>query len=127
MRLVLLSPRLDVTCAEPAQALLDDHDPLLALPALREEGQWYAGGLSPKDSRVSPLYGDLHGLPPILVLTGTHNVLNSDAHRVQAAMASQPAALKMIEYQNMLHVWPSLPIPEAKEAMHDILNFLQIC
>jgi hypothetical protein len=26
----------------------------------------------------------------------------------------------------MLHVWPSLPIPEAREAMNEILTFMQI-
>jgi hypothetical protein len=41
-------------------------------------------------------------------------------------MASQPGALKMSEYRNMLHVWPSMPIPEASEAMNEILTFMQI-
>jgi hypothetical protein len=41
-------------------------------------------------------------------------------------MASQPGALKMIEYRNMLHVWPSMPIPEAREAMNEILTFVKI-
>jgi acetyl esterase/lipase len=63
---------------------------------------------------------------PILVLTGTHDLLNSDAHRLQTLMASQPGALKMIEYRNMLHVWPSLPIREARQAMDQILTFMQI-
>ncbi len=125
-KLVLLSPWLDVTCSDPAQAILDRSDPLLALPGLRQAGIWYAGKLSPTDARVSPLYGDLAGLPPILVLTGTHDLLNSDAHRLQALMASLPGALKMSEYRNMLHVWPTMPIPEAREAMNEILTFMQI-
>jgi monoterpene epsilon-lactone hydrolase len=72
-KLVLLSPWLDVTCSDPAQTILDRSDPLLALPGLRQAGIWYAGKSSPTDARVSPLYGDLAGLPPILVLTGTHD------------------------------------------------------
>jgi acetyl esterase/lipase len=125
-KLVLLSPWLDVTCSDPAQTILDRSDPLLALPGLRQAGIWYAGKLSPTDARVSPLYGDLAGLPPILVLTGTHDLLNSDAHRLQALMVLRPEALKMSEYRNMLHVWPSMPIPEAREAMNEILTFMQI-
>lgn len=125
-KLVLVSPWLDVTCSDPAQTILDRSDPLLAMPGLREAGIWYAGKLSPTDPRVSPLYGDLNGLPPILVLTGTHDLLNSDAHRLRALMAAPPEALKMIEYRNMLHVWPSLPIREAREAMNEILTFVQI-
>jgi hypothetical protein len=41
-------------------------------------------------------------------------------------MASLPGALKMSEYRNMLHVWPTMPIPEAREAMNEILTFMQI-
>ncbi len=123
--LVLISPWLDVTCPDPAQSALEKLDPLLALPGLREEGNWYAGTLALTDPRVSPLYGDLQGLPPMLVLTGTHDLLNADVHRLQAAMSSAPASLRVSEYPHMVHVWPSLPISEATEAINEILEFLQ--
>jgi monoterpene epsilon-lactone hydrolase len=122
-RLVLMSPWLDVTCSGPEQEILNRTDPLLALPGLRECGRWYVGTLSATDPRVSPLFGDLSGLSPILLLTGTQDLLNFDAHRLQLKMTSQ-GNLKMAEYRNMLHVWPSMPIPEAKEALAEILAFL---
>jgi acetyl esterase/lipase len=62
-------------------------DPMLARPALRLEGLWYAGDLSPKDPRVSPLLGDLSNLPPMLVLTGTNDLLPADATQLQTQMA----------------------------------------
>lgn len=122
--LVLLSPWLDVTCSDPSQDELEKLDPILARAGLREEGLWYAGALSPKDPCVSPLFGNLEALPPILVLTGTHDLLHADATRLQTRLADRPKALKVLTYPNMLHVWPSMFIPEAKEALREVGAFL---
>lgn len=122
--LILISPWLDVTCSDPAQNELEKLDPILLRSGLREEGSWYAGKLTPTDSRVSPLFGDLTRLPPMLVLTGTHDVLHADASRLQVKLAAEPGALHLKVYNNMLHVWPSMPIPEAKQALDDIVTFL---
>ena len=124
-RLVLLSPWLDVSCSDPRQQALEPLDPILAIAGLREAGRWYAGDLAMTDPRVSPLYGDIHGLPPTLVLTGTHDLLNPDAHRLQAKMAAEAAPLTVLEYAKMLHVWPAIPIPEGTQAIRDVTAFLQ--
>ena len=125
--LVLLSPWLDVTCADPRQEALNKVDPLLAPPGLQEEGIWYAGALSPTDPKVSPIFGDLRELPPMLVLTGTHDLLNADAHRLREAMAgAPPSQLRFSEYEGMLHVWPAMPIPEAGKALDEVAAYLKI-
>ena len=123
--LVLLSPWLDVTCSDPSQPALEGVDPLLAMPGLQEEGRWYAGKLDPTDPAVSPIFGDLRDLPPTLVLTGTHDLLNADAHRLQAKLANLPSSLTVSEYKDMLHVWPAMPIPEAKQAIEEVAAYLR--
>lgn len=122
--LILLSPWLDVTCSDPSQEALEKVDPLLARPGLQEEGLWYAGALAPTDPAVSPIFSDLRDLPPMLVLTGTHDLLNADVHRLQAKMADLPSWLTVSEYKDMLHVWPAMPIPEAAEALDEIAAYL---
>lgn len=122
--LILLSPWLDVTCSNPGQVDLEKLDPVLSSEGLREEGRWYAGELAPTDTRVSPLFGDLTHLPPMLVLTGTHDLLHTDATRLQAKLEATGGAVRLEIYRNMLHVWPSMPIPEAKQALQDIVLFL---
>jgi len=121
--LVLISPWLDVTCSGPEQETLSKEDPLLALPGLRQAGAWYAGDLPPTDPRISPLFGGMQDLPPTFVLTGTHDLLNSDSHRLQTKMPS--TELRVSEYRNMLHVWPTMPIPEAKMATNEIIKFIK--
>ena len=125
--LVLLSPWLDVTCSDPRQDGLNAVDPQLAPAGLREQGRWYAGDLSPTNPAVSPIFGDLRELPPTLVLTGTHDLLNADAHRLKEGLAgAPPSQLTFSEYKDMLHVWPAMPIPESGEALDEVAAYLNI-
>ncbi len=122
---ILISPWLDVTCSDPSQEGLEAVDPLLARPGLREAGSWYAGSLPPQDPRVSPIYGDCDGLPPTLALTGTHDLLYPDVLRLRARVETSDSELTVIEAPHMLHVWPAMPIPEARLALGQIASFLQ--
>lgn len=87
--LLLFAPWLDVTLADPAAAALEPRDTLLGVAGLREAGRLWAGDLDPRDPRVSPLFGDLGGLPPVYTYQGDRDVLLPDAktltRRVQEA------------------------------------------
>jgi len=109
--LVLVSPWLDLSCGDAAQADIARVDPLLALPGLREAGRMYAGDLALDDPRVSPLFGDLAGLPPTLVLAGDHDVLVTDARRLAARAGSPELSLR--EYAGAIHMWLERDTPES--------------
>ncbi len=82
-RVVLISPWLDVSVSEPDQAAIEPSDVILMRPGLALAGRWYAGDLDVKDPRVSPLFGDLAGIPPILMFfCGSHDILVVDARRL---------------------------------------------
>jgi epsilon-lactone hydrolase len=49
------------------------------IPGLVEAGRLYAGELDAAHPFVSPLHGDLTGLAPIILFTGTHDVLHPDS------------------------------------------------
>ncbi len=122
--LVLLSPWLDVTCSDPREEQSEALDPVLARPVLRQAGLWYAGQLPPTDPRVSPVFGPLGNLPPMLVFTGTHDLLHPDALRLQTSVKAEGGTVELKEYPDMLHVWLSMPIPEAGEALDEIATSL---
>ena len=82
--------------------------------------RWYAGDLSPADPKISPLFGNMAGLPPMAVFTGTHDLLNPDAHRLKARAAQQGVPVELYEYPGMFHVWLLAPIPEARRAREQI-------
>ena len=65
---------------------------------------------------VSPLCGDLNGLAPITLFSGTRDVLNCDARRYVRKAADAHLPLDYHEAPEMLHDYPLLRIPEAREA-----------
>lgn len=80
---VLLNPWVDVECADPSLSALAGSDVILRIDELRAWGRVWAGELSTRDARVSPLDGRLQGLPPIHIVTGGRDLLLPDALRLQ--------------------------------------------
>jgi len=124
-RLVLLSPWLDVTLSDPSQPALARIDPILDMPGGRIAGRMYAGELSPTDPRVSSLFGTLRGLPPIAVITGTHDLLYPDARRLADKARQEGARLDLYEYDSLFHVFVAVGLPETRRAMDQIAAFIE--
>jgi monoterpene epsilon-lactone hydrolase len=74
---------------------------------------------------VSPLFADLHGLPPLLVLVGTAELLLSDAQRLAAAAADAGVDVTLQVGEGLPHAYPLvLGTPEAAAATEQIRQFL---
>ncbi|TDD08342.1 alpha/beta hydrolase [Saccharopolyspora terrae] len=115
-RLVLFAPWLDLTTTDPGITEREPHDPFLSGPGLREAARLYADGLDLRDPRVSPLFGDLSGLAPISVFTGTRDVLLTDSRRLRDRVRATGADLDYEEYLGMFHGWMLQSLPEARHA-----------
>jgi acetyl esterase/lipase len=122
--MVLVSPWVDVTCDDPGITARADLDPWLQAPGLREAGVAYRGSLEPDHPWVSPIHGDLRGLPPMLVLTGTHDILNADAHRLVAAVGEVGGDVELVEEPGMIHDFPLHPTPEGRAARRRVVAWL---
>ncbi|MBP7002017.1 alpha/beta hydrolase [Amaricoccus sp.] len=85
----------------------------------------YAGGRSLADPLISPLFGDLVGLPPAIVTSGTRDLLLSDAVRVHRRLraAGVDAALQVLEGQSHAQFLEPF-VPETAEAFAEIAAFL---
>ena len=83
--LVLLSPWLDLTDDRLRDEQLIQADPMLSPEWLAACADAYAP-LRLHDAEVSPIFGPLDGLPPILVQGGSDDVLAPDAARLVAQM-----------------------------------------
>ena len=77
----VMSPWTDLTLSGDSIDSRATHDPLLSRRALEDARQLYLGLASAKDPRVSPLYGDLAGLPPVMLHAGEDEILLDDARR----------------------------------------------
>jgi acetyl esterase/lipase len=118
--LVLVSPWVDITCDDPGVAERAHLDPWLQAPGLKEAGVAYRGPLSPDHPWVSPIHGDVGGLPSMLVLSGTHDILNADAHRLVDAVAQAGGEIELVEEPGLIHDYALHPTPEGRAAQRRI-------
>jgi monoterpene epsilon-lactone hydrolase len=125
VRLLLISPWLDITLEDPISVVLDEHDPMLGIAGLREAGRMYAEGTDPHDPRISPLHADLTGLGPFSLFIGTRDLLLPDARRFTARARDAGIDVDYGEYPGMFHNWVMQNIPEGREAMNHIERILR--
>jgi len=89
--------------------------------------KYYAGDNDPGLPWISPLYGDLHGLPPMLIYVGGDELLLDDSIRFaeKAKAAGVDVTLKVGE--GMFHCYPACAplFPEASQAMAEICAFIK--
>ncbi|MEM1114701.1 MAG: alpha/beta hydrolase [Pseudomonadota bacterium] len=85
-------------------------------------GSWAMARIRPAEPLVSPLRGDLSGLPPVLVQASEAEMLYDDARRFvrKAELAGSPALLQ--SWPHMVHVWQIFTpeLPEAEDAYANI-------
>ena len=55
---------------------------------------------------ISPLFADLHGLPPTLIQVGTAETLLDDAVRLAGAAAAADVDVTLEIWPHMIHAWP---------------------
>jgi acetyl esterase/lipase len=108
--IVLISPWLDISLTNPRVAEIEPHDRMLGIEGLAESGRMYAGDLPLDDPRVSPIHGSLTGLAPIHVFTGTHDLLNADAHELLRLATVAGVDIDFYEEAGMQHDYPLLPL-----------------
>jgi epsilon-lactone hydrolase len=118
---VLLSPWVDLTLSGASMEERAAEDLICSPGSLARSAAWYAGGEDPAGPLISPLFGDLTGLPPLLVLVGTAEVLLDDSLRFAAAADAVGVDLTLVVEEGLLHVWPLFPgVPESDAAVAQI-------
>jgi acetyl esterase/lipase len=87
----------------------------------------YLAGADPKTPLASPLYGDLTGLPPLLIQVGTEEVLFDDSVRFDAKARSAGVDVTFEAWNGQVHVFQAFAfmVPEAKEAIAHIGEFVK--
>lgn len=125
--LVLLAPWVDLTGNAPGTAEAAERDPWLSYPHMPVYAAFWAGSDDPEallDPRVSPGLGDLRDLPPAIVFCGTRDLLQPGCDALFARAEEQGWALDYVLAPGLIHVYPLLPVPEARVAFEQIEDFL---
>ena len=125
-RLVLLAPWVDLTGNAPGTIEAAERDPWLSFAHLPLYAAFWAGSDDPAvlaGPRVSPGLGDLTGLPPTLMLCGTRDLLQPGCDALAQRSRAAGWELEYVVAPGMLHVYPLLPVPEARDAFDRVVDF----
>jgi epsilon-lactone hydrolase len=103
----LVSPWTDLTMSSSTLSSKEAVDPLIHKQYLNELAEAYLpAGMDRKDPRVSPLYSDLRGFPPMLIQVGSAETLLDDATRFAAAAGAADVRVTLEIWPQMIHAWP---------------------
>jgi acetyl esterase/lipase len=122
---LLFSPWTDLTGASPSVKSNEKRDSMLYGPKLVEAGQIYLNGADAKNPLASPLFGDLKGLPPLLIQVGTPEILLDDSTRLAAQARAAGVPVEISLWDNLPHVWQVSQVfmPEARQALDQAVAF----
>src|ERR1035437_2705816 len=84
----------------------------------------YVATTDPKDPILSPIYPDLHGLPPTLFVTSGRDLLLSGTVNLHRAYLNAGVDARLVVYDALTHAfWYDAQLPEAIEANHIMADF----
>ncbi len=123
---VCLSPWADLAMTGESHRTKSRADPCLTSGYLRETAQDYLQDTDPLSPAASPVYADLHGLPPLLIEVGGREVLLDDATRLAIRAHNGDVEVTLEVWRGMIHVWQMAArvLPEARHALEHIGDFL---
>jgi len=114
---VLLSPWLDLTVSSDSITALAADDPILTADTLVTSAQAYAGD-DLEDPLVSPVFADPAGLPPLLILASTADILVDDSRTFADRARAAGVQVDLDVEDALIHVWPAIDgLPEAADAL----------
>ena len=104
-----LPPALGLVCSwfDLSREHAPSPDPVLSPAWMSACGAAYAGGADTSDPRISPVFADLTGLPPMLMVSATHDLLYPDS--VLFEERARAAGVR-VEHQVEPGLWHDYPL-----------------
>jgi acetyl esterase/lipase len=118
-----IAPWLDASLSDPAIDEVEARDPWLTRPGLAVCARSWAGRIDLTDQRISPLYGDFTGMPPIDLYVGDRDITVVDCRSLRDRLPS--SQLNYHEQPGAVHVYPLLPSPEGRAARLDLIAHIK--
>jgi len=125
--IVCISPWADLTCSGETYVSCAETDPLISLESSRMHASRYCGEHDPQLPLISPVYADLSGFPPLLIMVGEHELLRSDSESLAENALQAGARVNLEVWDGMWHVWLMYAgmVPEAQQAIARIGSFIR--
>ncbi len=124
--LALISPWSDLTFSGDTIHTLADVDPVLKVDG-KPLVDYYTAQHNPAAPLISPLFADLHGLPPLFIQVGSDEILLNDSTRLaeKARLAGVDVTLEV--WKGMWHVFQVFApyVPEAQKAIEQMAAYIE--
>lgn len=123
---VAISPWTDLSCSSESYHTKNKKS-VAPLNSWTVFAKHYAGENDPKNPLISPLFGDLRGLPPIFINSAVNDELFEDGEKFYQKARAASVDVTFRAGEGMVHCYPLLApmFPEAIEAMNEIVDFVK--
>jgi epsilon-lactone hydrolase len=122
---VCLSPWVDLTLSCKSIQSKAAVDPILNPTFLARYAGYYAGEHARDHDRISPIFGDLAGLPPLLIHVGSEEILLDEALWLAEKAQAAGVEVQMKTWGGLFHVFPLIPfLPESKTSLEHMAAFI---
>ena len=125
-QLILFSPWVDASMENSDIAEYIQVDPILHLDIVKIHGRVWSGGDDTKYWPVSPLYGDMEGLPPVTIYCGTREILYPDILRLMERFDAAGVSARLVAGRGLNHDYPLMPLPEADKAVREVIELVTV-
>lgn len=124
---VCISPWTDLKATGESLRTHNRADPWLRAESIIPGAAHYHGSMPPDHPLISPLYADVHDLPPVLIHVGECEILLSDALRMAAKLRTAGNDIQLTVWSGMWHVFHAFgfAMPESRQAIMEIAQFVQ--
>ncbi|BBZ05641.1 hypothetical protein MCHIJ_50780 [Mycolicibacterium chitae] len=125
---VALSPFTDMTLSGESMTRFGEVDPLISRTAAEQMAGTYLAGHNARDPRVSPVFADFAGFPPLLVQVGACELLLDDSVRLAEAAKAAGGQVELHIADGLFHVFHmfAAQLPEAQQALETVGAFIRM-
>jgi len=125
---VCISPWVDLEGGGDSMTSKASVDPMVTKDGVVELAKLYLGGKDPRTPLAAPLYADLSGLPPLLIVVGTWEVLLDDASRLTERARKAGVDVTYEPAEGMIHLWQvhfAPALDEGRESVERIGEYVR--
>ena len=126
-KVVLISPWVDMTMTNPEIENYEEDDLMLTKYGTEQMAEMWSEGDDRKDYRLSPLYGDVKGMPETMITAGTREILYPDIRLMYEKYKDNKESCIIVVGEGMFHGFPMMKddFKESKQCTEMIINFLK--
>jgi len=121
-RLILIAPWVDSEWSYEDFGLYESRDPWLLSQSLRYIALVWSNRGDYRRVEVSPLRGDMRGLPSTSIYVGDYDLLYQDSVTLKQKLEAAGVQNTLHSKHGALHVYPLIPSPEGLRAQASILK-----